>query len=102
MEPRDLDAVLRLVRFQTRPKRTALYLHVALPDRGLAVRGQPLPNLPGSIRAVLADGRQTGAPTVKADLIKAVETSWVVEGSQAIKFEVVKDAGLSIGLRIRP
>ena len=32
----DLEALLRSLRFQTGPRRTALYLHVPLPDRGVA------------------------------------------------------------------
>jgi hypothetical protein len=96
LEPRDLDAILRVIRFQTEPKRTSLYLHVPLPDRGLAVHGQSLPNLPGSVRAVFSTSRQTLDPPVKADLVQAVETPWVVEGSQALKFTVVKDDGLML------
>ena len=96
MEPRDLEALLRSLRFQTEPRRTALYLHVPLPDRGLAIQGQALPNLPASARAVFATGRQTQEPPIRADLIEAVETPWVVEGSQSLKFTVVKDAGLSL------
>ena len=82
MEPRDLDALLRSIRYQTEPRRTSLYLHVPLPDRGLAVRGQALPNLPAQRPAVFATGRQTQEPSVRADLIQTVETPWVVEGSQ--------------------
>ena len=67
-----------------------------LPDRGLAVQGQPLPNLPGSARAVFATSRQTQEPPVRTDLIQAAETPWVVEGTQSLKFTVVKDAGLSL------
>ena len=95
-EPRDLDAILRVIRFQTEPRRTSLYLHVPLPDRGLAVRGQSLPNLPGSVRAVFSSGRQTLDPPVRSDLVQAAETPWVVEGSQALRFTVVKDDGLTL------
>jgi hypothetical protein len=96
MEPRDLEALLHSLRFQTEPRRTDLFLHVPLPDRGLAIRGQALPNLPASARAVFTSGRQTQESPIKADLIEAIETPWVVEGSQSLKFTVVKDAGLSL------
>ena len=95
-EPRDLDGLLAVLRLQTVPRRTALYLHVPLPDRGLAVQGQPLPNLPGSVRAVLSTNRQTQEPSVRSDLVQSAETPWVVEGTQSLKFTVVKDAGLSL------
>ncbi|MFO0910296.1 MAG: SpoIVB peptidase S55 domain-containing protein [Isosphaeraceae bacterium] len=95
-EPRDLDGLLRVLRLQTEPRRTAIYLHVALPDRGLAVQGQPLPNLPGSARAVFATNRVTQDPTIRADLVAQATTPWVVEGGQSLRFTVVKDAGLSL------
>ena len=95
-EPRDVHGLLAVLRLQTHPRRTSLYLHVALPERGLAVHGQPLPNLPGSARAVFSTSRQTQEPTVRTDLIEAAETPWVVEGLQSLKFTVVKDAGLSL------
>ncbi len=96
MEPRDLDAILKAMKFQIEPVRTGLYLHVPLPDRGLAVQGQSLPNLPGSARAVLATSRQSQEPSVRADLIEMADTPYVIEGSQALRFTVVKDAGLSL------
>jgi len=95
LEPRDLPEILRLLRIQSEPKRTGLYLHVALPDRGLAVKGEPLPNLPGSVRAVFASSKRTQEPPVRSDLVGSVETPWVVEGSQSLRFTVAKDANLS-------
>jgi len=96
LEPHDLAGVLQAIRLQVAPKRTALYLHVPLPDRGLAVEGQPLPNLPGSARAVFSTGRQSQEPPVRADMVQVAETPWVVEGGQSLKFTVVKDTGLSL------
>jgi hypothetical protein len=95
-EPRDLEGLLQVLRLQTTPRRTSLYLHVPSPERGLAVSGQPLPNLPGSARAVFSTGRQTQDPPVRADLVQTVETPWVAEGLQSLRFTVVKDSGLSL------
>jgi hypothetical protein len=96
LEPRSLDGVLQAIRFQTEPKRNALYLHVPLPEHGLAIDGQSLPNLPGSVRAVFSSNRQTRDPAIRNDLIRVVETQWVVEGSETLRFAVVKDAGISL------
>lgn len=90
-EPRDLDGILRVVNLQTSPSRTSLYLHVPLLDRGLAVRGEALPNLPGSVRAAFGGSGQTPQPSVRADLVESKQTSWVVEGMQTVRFTVVKD-----------
>ncbi|MDR3637189.1 MAG: SpoIVB peptidase S55 domain-containing protein [Isosphaeraceae bacterium] len=96
LDPRDLAGVARTIRAQTEPSRTALYLHVALPDRGVSVDGQALPDLPGSVRAVFASGRHTPETAVRTDLVKVVETRWVLDGTQSLRFTVVKDADLSL------
>ncbi len=54
LEPHDLAAVIQAIRIQTEPKRTAVFLHVLSPEKGISIRGQALPNLPGSVRAVFA------------------------------------------------
>jgi SpoIVB peptidase S55 len=95
-EPRDIPSLLDFLRFQVQARHTVLYLHVPLTERGVAVEGQSLPNLPGSARAVFATTRRTSESPVRADLIKEVETPWVLDSSQTIKFHVVKDTGLSL------
>ena len=92
-----LDGLIEAIRFQTDatdgPRSTCTSPG---PTAAWPSRGQPLPNLPGSVRAVFASGRRRPEPAVRSDLIGAAETPWVVEGSQSIKFPVVKDAGLSL------
>lgn len=96
IDPRDVDGLIAMVRAPIEQKRNALSLHVSLPDKGVAVRGQALPDLPGSVRAVFTTSRQTPEPQVRADLIARVETPWVIEGNQTLKFTVARDAGLSL------
>jgi hypothetical protein len=98
-EPRDLAGFLNTIRMQTEPKRTALYLHVPTPERGLAVAGQELPNLPGSVRAVFASKRESAVQPIRSDLIAVCPTPWVLEGSQSLRFTVAKDAGISLSLK---
>jgi hypothetical protein len=96
LEPHDVDSLLRMIRAPIEQNRKSISLHVPRPDKGLAVRGQTLPNLPGSVRAVFATSRQTPEPQTRADLVARVETPWVIEGSQTLRFTVAKDAGLSL------
>lgn len=91
----DLDGLVSALRLRAEPTRTALYLHVPGPGRGLTVEGQTLPDLPGGIRAVFASDRRTPQAPVRADLIATAETPWVIEGAEAVKFEVVRDSGLA-------
>lgn len=97
-EPRDLAGFMRTIRTQTEAKRTAIYVHIATPDRGLAVQGQELINLPGSIRAAFASKKQVPAQLIHSDLITVSPSPWVVEGSLTLRFSVAKDAGLSLSL----
>jgi hypothetical protein len=96
LEPHDVDSLLRMIRAPIEQNRKSISLHVPRPDKGLAVHGQTLPNLPGSVRAVFATSRQTAEPQTRADLVARVETPWVIEGSQTLRFTVAKDAGLSL------
>ncbi len=95
LAPHDLDGLLATLRLRSEPTRTALYLHVPEPGRGLTVEGQDLPDLPGGIRAVFSSDRRTDETAVRSDRIVAVETPWVLEGNETIKFHVVRDAGLA-------
>jgi hypothetical protein len=99
LEPRDLDGVIRTIRLQTEPKRTAVYVHVPSPERGLSVQGQSLPNLPASVRSVFASKRESPAPPIRNDLTRVAPTHWVIEGMQVLRFTVAKDAGLSLSYR---
>ena len=96
--PRDLSGLLRTLKVQTDPKRTAVYLRVPAPEKGVTIQGQALPNLPGSVRSVFASKREVPATPIRSDIVRVAPTSWVVEGSQTLRFTVVKDAGLSLSL----
>ncbi len=98
-EPRDLNAMLKTLRMQTGAKRTALFAHVPTPERGVAVQGQDLPNLPGSARALFSSRKEIPVTPVRADLVKAVDTDWVLEGNLTLRFSVAKDTGLSLSSR---
>jgi hypothetical protein len=98
LDPHDLAGVLRFLKVQIEPKRTAVYLQVPSPERGVTVQGQALPNLPGSVRSVFASKREVPVATIRSDLTRAVTTPWVVEGAHTLRFTVVKDAGLSVSL----
>jgi hypothetical protein len=98
-EPHDLAGFMKTIRMQTGPKRTEIFAHVATPERGLAIQGQELPNLPGSVRAAFASKKEVPAQPLRADLIAVAPTAWVVEGAQALRFTVAKDAGFSLSLK---
>jgi hypothetical protein len=98
-EPRVLKTFMSAIRVQTESKRTAIFAHVPAPERGLAIKGQELPNLPGSVRAAFASKKEVPVLPIRCDLTKVTPTSWVVEGMHSLRFTVAKDAGLSLSLK---
>ncbi len=101
LEPHDIDGLLRAIRLQTEPRRTSVHVHIPSPERAVSVRGVALPNLPGSVRAVFASRRETGATPLRSDLVATAATDWVIEGALSLKFSVVKDPGLSLSLPVK-
>ena len=98
LEPRDLDGVIRTIRLQTEPKRTAVYVHVPSPERGLSVKGRPCPTCRGACgRSSPRSGRRRPRRSA-ATWCAACRRHWVVEGPAVLRFTVAKDAGLSLSL----
>lgn len=95
-EPHGLEQLLDVIRLQAESRHDQLFLHLPLPERGLDVAGQTLPNLPSSARAVFASNRKTTEGFVRAEQLSVLGTSWVIEGSLSQKFQVVKDRNLSL------
>jgi hypothetical protein len=91
LEPKTPADLIELLRLKNEPTRTALYAHIPLPARGLTVKGQALPDLPSSVRSVLASPRETPDPPVRNELIHSQETPWVLDGVQTVSFTVVRD-----------
>jgi len=83
--------VLDAVHTQLEAKRTNLVLRVPVGATGVAVSGKSLPNLPPSMVQVLGHGRRTGAQTISDALVARRPTDWVIQGSETVRFSVVKN-----------
>jgi hypothetical protein len=88
--PTTLAQVLEGLRVQTAAKRTNLVLRVPIGAHGVASAGQALPDLPGSMVKILTGGRRTGAQTMSRALVGRQKTEWVIQGNEALRFEVRK------------
>jgi hypothetical protein len=88
--PSNLDQVFEAVRVQMSAQRTNLVMRVPLPRAGVAVNGKSLPNLPPSMVQILGNSRRTGAQTLTSALVSRRPTEWVIQGSEAVRFHVVK------------
>jgi hypothetical protein len=88
--PSNLDQVFEAVRVQTNVQRTDVVLRLPLPHAGVAVNGKTLPNLPPSMVQILGNSRRTGAQTITGALVARHPTAWVIQGSETVRFHVVK------------
>jgi hypothetical protein len=93
--PSDLDQVFEAVRVQTNVRRTNLVMRLPLPHAGVAVGGKTLPNLPPSMVQILGNSRRTGAQTINSALVARQPTAWVIQGSETVRFQVVKHKKVS-------
>ncbi|HEY7329034.1 MAG TPA: SpoIVB peptidase S55 domain-containing protein [Gemmataceae bacterium] len=88
--PSNLDQVFEAVRVQTDVRRTNVTMRLPLPHGGVAVNGEKLPNLPPSMVQILGNSRRTGAQTLNTALVARQPTAWVIQGSETVRFQVVK------------
>jgi hypothetical protein len=88
--PSNLDQVFEAVRVQTSIQRTNLVMRLPLPRSGVAVNGKALPNLPPSMVQILGNSRRSGAQTLGSALVARRPTEWVIQGSERVRFHVVK------------
>ncbi len=75
---------------QTSVRRTNLVLRLPVPDAGVALSGKSLPHLPPSMVQILGNGRRTGAQTMSTALVARQPTDWVIQGTEAVRFHVVR------------
>jgi hypothetical protein len=93
--PQSLDHVFQALKIQTGVKRSQLVVRVPIQSLGVAVNGKTLPNLPPSMVQILSSGRKTGAQTLGTSLVSRLSTDWVVQGSESVRFTVMKNKKLT-------
>ena len=89
--PQNLEQILDALKVQTLAQHTTLALRVPLPSAGVALGGKSLPNLPPSMVQILGSTRRTGAMSMSGALVSRQPTDWVVQGSESVRFTVVKN-----------
>jgi hypothetical protein len=88
--PSTLEQVFEAVRLQTSVHRTNLVMRVPVRQGGVALNGKMLPDLPPSMVQILGNSRRTGAQTVTNALVSRQPTKWVIQGSDTVRFQVVR------------
>jgi hypothetical protein len=88
--PSNLAQVFEAVRVQTSVQRTNVVMRLPMPRSGVALNGKALPDLPPSMVQILGSSRRSGAQTMNSALVVRQPTDWVIQGTEAVRFTVVR------------
>lgn len=89
--PTDFSELYEFLSMQLALRRTNLVLRFDSPKTGVAIGGTELPSLPGGVADRLADETSGQVTTLRSSTTARATTSWSLEGSQLVRFEVVKE-----------
>jgi len=85
-DPKNMHQLLALLRKQYR--RDRLYVRVIYPGEGVTIDGKELPDLPRSVYAVMAAGRDTSLNRAATTKVTAVPCESVVTGSHVLRVRI--------------
>jgi hypothetical protein len=97
LAPQNIEQLLESINVQVAAKRTSLAIRLPIPARGVALRGEALPDLPGSMVQILSAGRRTGAMPITSALTSRSDTGYVVQGMELVRFTVARDKKVLAG-----
>jgi len=86
--PRSVDQQIQAFCMIAGGKRTVLALRVSLKASGVAIEGERLPKLPGSVVQMFSQSRRTGSQTIQSSISSQTPTQWVIQGSDSVTFTV--------------
>jgi hypothetical protein len=92
--PQTTRQLFDALKVQTAAKRTNLVARLPVPGSGVAVDGKAMPDLPGSMVAILGGSRKSGAQTMSRSVVSRRPTDWVVLGSESVRIVVTKNKKL--------
>jgi hypothetical protein len=87
---RKADELVSVARRVVQPRATTLYMQVLLPEGGLAIHRQNLPDLPESKAALLRQAQLPDTYTTRRRLVQTQKTKYVLNGNVSARFTVRK------------
>jgi hypothetical protein len=87
-EPHALSDLMDSLHRVTAPKADQLYLRLPLPEGGLSIKRNELPNLPASKMLILAQDQKTDMYQFTKSLVRAEKGDFVFSGAAAASFDV--------------
>jgi len=89
-DPRNAQEMLDAVAAMAVHRRDCVYLRLPLPEGGVAIRQQELPNLPASKAVILAQAGREDVKPFRKVLVRPMEGPHVFRGAASATFEVSK------------
>ncbi len=69
-----------------------IMVRVRFNKRGLTYRGEDFPSLPNSLLNIMALSNQSGAVSLQSDIVKQIETEWLITGIESINLFVENES----------
>ncbi len=102
-DPHNLGDLMESLGQVTAQKTDRLYLHLQLPDGGIAIQHNELPQLPASKMQIILQGQKTDLQAFTQSLVRSVQGEYVYSGSASASFEVKRQVkGLSTREQRKP
>ena len=86
--PTSRRSLLEALRAVVQPRGDTLYLHLAVPEGGVAIKDRALPDLPASKAQIIAEARKLDASAFGASIVRARKGDRVYTGSASANFTV--------------
>jgi hypothetical protein len=87
-DPRTVKELFQAIQLVVQPRATTLYLHLPLPEGGLALGQRELPDLPPSKASVIAQAVPLETKSFSRSLVRQAGTDYVIVGSAGAQFVV--------------
>jgi hypothetical protein len=91
LNPASLEQVIAGLRHISSARRNQLAVRVNLPQRGVTLETQTLPQLPESMAEMLTDSRRTKAQPIGRALVSHLPTDWCLQGTEMVRFTVSRN-----------
>lgn len=70
----------------------SIMVRVRLNKKGLTYMGEDFPSLPNSLLNIMALSNQSGVMSLQSDIVKQIETKWLVTGNESIHLFVENES----------
>jgi hypothetical protein len=69
-----------------------IMVRVRLNKKGLTYMGEDFPSLPNSLLNIMALSNQSGVTSLQSDIVKQIETNWLITGKESINIFVENES----------